>query len=594
MIKYNAPLRDMHFVMYEVFNAEQRWGQWQNNCGVDKETANAVLEESAKLASQVIGPLNHSGDQQSCSIHDNKVSTPKGYKAAYQQYASLGFIGLGGNPEYGGMGMPKVIGAQVDEMISSANLAFTLYPSLTAGVALTLDTHASEQIKAQYLPKLYSGQWSGTMCLTEPHCGTDLGMIRTKASRNEDGSYLITGTKIFITGGEHDLAENIIHLVLAKLPSSAAGTKGISLFLVPKININDHGSLTDRNKVSCSSLEHKMGIKASSTCVMNFDNARGYLIGEANSGLAAMFTMMNYERLFVGIQGLGCSVMSYQTAAAYAKDRLQGYSAMSDAKKQHKTANPIIVHGDVRRMLLNMKALNEAGRAFSTYVAMQLDIVKFSDNPEEKQRAENKVALLTPVAKAFFTDIGLENCITGQQVLGGHGYICEWGQEQLVRDVRITQIYEGTNGIQALDLLARKIAKNGGAYAQDYFAEIRCSVTSMDCMPLAPLLLQALDRLEHLTYSLLTQAKDDPNVISAACVEYLNAFSYVSYAWMWLLMADKARNALERGTVEDAFYQGKINTADYYFKRLLPKVYSLADAADSGADALYALEDEQF
>ena len=337
MTEYNAPLRDMRFVMYEVFNAPKKWASWPAiRETVDQEIADAILEESAKLSSRVIAPLNRPGDEEGCLWQDGMVITPQGYKEAYKNFAEGGWVGLGGNPEYGGMGMPKVLGAQFDEMMSSASLAFILYPSLTSGATLALDAHASEELKSRYLPRLYSGEWAGTMCLTEPHAGTDLGIIRTKAVPNTDGSYSISGTKIFITGGEHDLSENIIHLVLAKLPDAPAGTKGISLFLVPKINVNEDGSLANKNGVSCGSIEHKMGIKASATCVMNFDDATGYLVGELNNGLAAMFTMMNYERLFVGIQGLGCSEMSYQNAVAYAKDRLQGRSA-SGAPSAEKT-----------------------------------------------------------------------------------------------------------------------------------------------------------------------------------------------------------------------------------------------------------------
>ena len=593
MAEYNAPLRDMRFVMYELFDAESQWAQWQSSCPIDRETVDAVLEESAKLASKVIAPLNRQGDEEGCQLDNGKVTTPTGYKTAYQQYSQLGFVGIAGNPEFGGMGMPKVIGAQIDEIMSSASLAFILYPSLTAGATLTLDAHASEELKSLYLPKMYSGEWAGTMCLTEPHCGTDLGLIKTKALPHDDGSYSISGTKIFITGGEHDLSENIIHLVLAKLPDAPAGTKGISLFLVPKINTNSDSSLGKRNHVYCGTLEHKMGIKGSSTCVMNFDGAKGYLVGELNKGLAAMFTMMNYERLFVGIQGLGCSEMSYQNAVAYAKERLQGRSA-SPVRTKASEADPIIAHGDVRRMLLNMKALNEAGRAFSTYVAMQLDTAKFSEIPEEQQKAEERIALLTPVAKAFFTDMGLESCIAGQQVLGGHGYIREWGQEQLVRDVRIAQIYEGTNGIQALDLLGRKIVRNKGRYLESYIAEIKETLRSNEHSEFSNTLSKALSRFEQLTATLLEQTRDDSNVLNAACVKYLHALSYISYGWMWLLMAEKASQALENKTDEASFYQAKIVTARYYFKRLLPKVYALAEAAESGIDELYELKDEQF
>ncbi|MGI2026952.1 acyl-CoA dehydrogenase C-terminal domain-containing protein [Endozoicomonas acroporae] len=592
MAEYKAPLRDMRFVMYDVFNVAEQWAQWPAvSETVDQETADAILEEAAKLASRTIAPLNRPGDEEGCQWDSGQVTTPEGYKEAYKLFAEGGWSGLGGNPAYGGMGMPKVLAAQFDEMVCSASLAFTLYPSLGAGACLAIDAHASDALKEAYLPQMYSGEWAGTMCLTEPHAGTDLGIIRTKAEDNGDGSYAITGTKIFITGGEHDLTENIIHLVLAKLPDAPSGPKGISLFLVPKVLVNEDGSLGERNALACGSIEHKMGINGSATCVMNFDGAKGYLVGELNKGLNAMFTMMNYERLFVGIQGLGSSEMSYQNALEYAQDRIQGRSA-SGAVQKDKAADPLMVHGDIRRMLLNMKAMNEGGRAFSTYVAKQLDIAKFSQDDHEKEKASALVALLTPVVKAFLTDAGLESCVAGQQVFGGHGFIREWGQEQLVRDVRITQIYEGTNGIQALDLLGRKIALSGGAYLETFLSEVRGSVDAND--EFAEELLAAVDKLEELTRKLLAQSKNDPNVINSACVDYLNAFAYVAYGWMWSLMAKTAVSQLAEGSEDQSWLEAKQLTARYYFKRLLPRFESSAAAALAGTEELFALSPGQF
>ena len=451
MADYQAPLRDMRFVLNEVFDVANLWSELPGLADViDGDTAIAVLEEAGKVIAGSIAPLNRSGDEEGCSWNEGAVKTPAGFIEAYKTYAEGGWVGVGGDPVFGGMGMPKVIGAQVEEMVNSANLSFGLYPMLTAGACLALNSHASEELKQAYLPNMYAGIWAGSMCLTEPHAGTDLGLIRTKAEPQADGSYKVTGTKIFITGGEHDLTENIIHLVLAKLPDAPAGSKGISLFLVPKVMVNADGSLGAGNSVSCGSIEHKMGIKASATCVMNFDGATGWLVGEVNKGLAAMFTMMNYERLGVGIQGLALGERSYQSAVEYARERLQSRAPTGPAA-QDKAADPIIVHPDVRRMLLTMKAMNEGGRAFSSYVAVQLDIAKYSEDAAARQRAENLIALLTPVAKAFLTDMALETTVHGQQIFGGHGFIREWGQEQLVRDCRITQIYEGTNGIQSLD-----------------------------------------------------------------------------------------------------------------------------------------------
>src|SRR5690554_322937 len=480
MADYKAPLRDMSFVLNEVFEAGKLWAQLPALAEtVDDETAAAILEEAGKVAAGSIAPTNRSGDEEGCSWNDGVVTTPAGFIEAYNTYAEGGWVGVGGDPQFGGMGMPKMITAQIEEMINSANLSFGLYPMLTAGACLSIHAHASEELKEKYLPNMYGGTWAGSMCLTEPHAGTDLGMIRTKAEPQADGSYKVTGTKIFITGGEHDLTENIIHLVLAKLPDAPAGAKGISLFLVPKFLVNEDGSLGERNGVSCGSIEHKMGIKASATCVMNFDGATGWLVGEVNKGLAAMFTMMNYERLGVGIQGLALGERSYQSAIEYARERLQS-RAPTGPVATDKAADPIIVHPDVRRMLLTMKALNEGGRAFSTFVAVQLDIAKYSEDPAARKRAEEMVALLTPVAKAFLTDMALETTVHGQQIFGGHGFIREWGQEQLVRDCRITQIYEGTNGIQALDLLGRKVVANGGAYYTQFSEEIKQFIAGAD------------------------------------------------------------------------------------------------------------------
>ena len=593
MIDYQAPLRDMRFALYEVFDVTADWSRWEAlKDRVDQEMADAILEEGARLVSKTLSPLYRTGDEEGCQWNNNAVTTPTGFKEAYQLYSEGGWTGLSGNPDFGGMGMPKVVGAQFDEMSCGANLGFMLYPSLTSGAALAIDAHASEELKSLYLPNMYSGEWSGTMCLTEPHAGTDLGIIRTKAIPQDDGSYEVTGTKIFITGGEHDLSDNIIHLVLAKLPDAPAGPKGISLFLIPKILVNDDGSLGNSNGVSCGSIEHKMGIKGAATCVMNFDGAKGYLVGELNKGLNCMFTMMNYERLFVGIQGLASAERSYQNALAYAKDRLQGRAATGPVQPE-KEADPLMVHGDIRRSLMTMKALNEGGRAFSTYVGQLLDTAKFGEEDEQRQ-ANDLVALLTPVAKAFFTDMGLDCCVTGQQILGGHGYIADWGQEQLVRDVRITQIYEGTNGIQALDLLGRKIAANRGAYFRQFTQKIRAFMQAHRDSEFIPELETALAQLETSTDTLLQQVQNDPNTINAACVEYLHGFAYVAYGWVWALMAEVAKLQIQAGTTEQAFYEGKITTARFFYKRLLPRAYGLLAASTSGCEELYRMMDDQF
>ena len=592
MADYQAPLRDMRFVLNEVFDAPKLWQALPALAEVvDAETADAILEEAGKITANSIAPLNRSGDEEGCRWDGGAVSTPTGYREAYQLYAEGGWVGVGGDPAFGGMGMPKVISAQVEEMMNSASLAFGLYPMLTSGACLSIYAHASEELKQKYLPNMYAGAWSGSMCLTEPHAGTDLGIIRTKAEPQADGSYKVSGTKIFITGGEHDLTDNIIHLVLAKLPDAPAGSRGISLFLVPKVLVNDDGSLGERNSLSCGSIEHKMGIQASATCVMNFDGATGWMVGEPNKGLAAMFTMMNYERLGVGIQGLATGERSYQSAIEYARERIQS-RAPTGPVAQDKAADPIIVHPDVRRMLLTMKALNEGGRAFSSYVALQLDIAKFSDDEAARQRAEAQVALLTPVAKAFLTDMGLETTVHGQQVFGGHGFIREWGQEQLVRDCRITQIYEGTNGIQALDLVGRKIVGSGGTMYQAFVDEIRAFVASAgaDLREFTEPLKAALDNLDELTAWVIDQAKANPNEIGAASVEYLHVFGYTAYAYMWARMAAVA--LAKQG--EGDFYQSKLGTARFYFARLLPRIHSLTASVKAGSESLYLLDAAQF
>lgn len=594
MADYRAPLKDIQFVMHEVFNAESMWKSWPELADhVDKETANAILEEAAKMAENELAPLSRNADEQGVSWNEGVVTTPDGYKEAFKTLANGGWIGLTGSMDFGGMGMPKMVSAQYEELICAADVAFSLYPCLTSGAAMSIVGFGTDEVKDKYLMNMYSGKWSGTMCLTEPHAGTDLGIIRTKAEESGDGSYNITGTKIFITGGEHDLTENIIHLVLAKLPDAPAGTKGISLFLVPKYEVNDDGSLSDTKNVTCGSVEHKMGIHASATCVMNFDGSKGYLIGEVNKGLAAMFVMMNYERLGVGIQGLGCAERSYQNAIEYARDRLQSRSP-TGAKEPEKAADPIIVHPDVRRMLLNMKSLVEGGRAFSTYVAKQLDTAKYAENAEERVKAEKLVNLLTPVAKAFLTDMGLDITVIGQQIFGGHGFVREWGQEQLVRDVRITQIYEGTNGIQALDLIGRKVAANGGEYLKILAEEIQQFVeenNSEQMKEFVEPLAEAVIKLSDVTMHVLTAAQKNPNEIGAASVDYLHLTGYVCYAYMWAMMA-KSAFAAETGDQE--FYAAKLKTARYFFGRVLPRIQSLEASIKSGADLLFELDEAAF
>ena len=590
MADYQAPLRDMRFVLNEVFDAPALWASLPKiSENVDPDTADAILEEAGKITSGVLAPLNREGDEQGCRWNNGEVTTPEGFKEAYQTLVEGGWVGLGGNPDFGGMGMPKTLVAQFEEMMQGANMSFGLAPMLTAGACVALDAHGSQELKDTYLPNLYSGVWSGAMDLTEPHAGTDLGIIRTKAEPNDDGSYNVTGTKIFITWGEHDMAENIVHFVLAKLPDAPKGPKGISMFLVPKFLVNEDGSLGERNDFSCGSLEKKMGIKGSATCVMNFDGARGWLVGEPNKGLAAMFTMMNYERLGVGIQGLGAAEASLQSAREYALERTQS-RAPTGAQQPDKAADPILVHPDVRRMLMTMKSYVEGGRAFSSYVARWLDIAKFSEDDEQRQHADGMVALLTPVAKAFLTDRGLDTTVIGQQVFGGHGFIREWGQEQLVRDCRITQIYEGTNGIQALDLIGRKVVGSQGKlyelFAEDVATFVEQNSGDEALRPYLEPLAAALERLSDVTEQVIQQAADNPDVPGAASVDYLDMFGYTALAYMWARMAKAAAPKAEGDT--SGFYTGKLKTARFYFERLLPKTVALAEGIRSGSDAMMA------
>lgn len=596
MAEFKAPLRDMRFVLHEVFEAETFWASLPGAQDVvDVDTAEAILEEAAKLIENEIAPLNRESDEEGSHWEDGVVTAPKGFKEAYKAYCESGWNGLGGNPVYGGMGMPKTLTAQVEEMLQSGSMSFGLAPMLTAGACLSINAHGSDELKDKYLPNMYSGVWAGAMDLTEPHAGTDLGIIRTKAVPAADGSYELTGTKIFITWGEHDMAENIIHLVLAKLPDAPAGPKGISLFLVPKFLVNDDGSLGERNTLSCGSIEKKMGIKASATCVMNFDNARGWLVGEVNKGLNCMFTMMNYERLVVGIQALGVAERSYQNAIEYARERLQSRSPVG-AQQPDKVADPIIVHPDVRRMLLGMRAQIEGARAFSTYVAKWLDIAKFSDDKVAVQQAEAMVALLTPVAKAFISDKALEVAVAGQQIFGGHGFIREWGQEQLVRDVRITQIYEGANGIQAMDLMGRKVVANGGEYVDLFAAEVQGFIdANRDDQALQEFIepLQSeLDNLTAVTAEVIAAAQEDPNAIGAAANDYLHLFGFTAYAYMWAKMAKVA--LAKADSTGEAFYDSKVKVARFFFQRQLPATRALSVSILAGSDSLMALDADLF
>ncbi|MCJ8512401.1 acyl-CoA dehydrogenase C-terminal domain-containing protein [Acinetobacter lwoffii] len=586
---YNAPLADMKFILNDVFNAEQFWQANENLAHLDAATAEAILEEMAKFSQNVILPLNRTGDEEGAKIENGNVTTPAGFKEAFKQYAEGGWIGLGADMEWGGQEMPKMLTVLSDEMLFATNPSFMLYPLLSVGAGMALNSYASQAQKETYLPKIYSGEWSGTMCLTEPHAGTDLGIIKTKAERNEDGTYSISGTKIFITGGDHDLAENIIHLVLAKTPDAPAGSRGISLFIVPKFLVNEDGSIGERNPVGPGSIEHKMGIKASATCVMNFDGAKGYLVGKENEGLAAMFVMMNYERLSMGIQGLGASEFAYQNAAQYATDRLQGRSA-AGVQSPSKPADSILVHGDVRRMLLNVRANNEASRAFAVYVGQQLDITKFSTDPEAVKKANDRVALLTPIAKAYLTDTAFQATLDAQMVFGGHGYIREWGLEQCIRDLRISQIYEGTNGVQSQDLIGRKTIKCGGEYISEYISEIRDFANSLDADLnfIKDATLDAATEVESVTQYILEAARESHDFPNATAVDYLHAVGLLSFSYMFARITNAAKNK------DGEFYQNKIALARYFVQRILPELALRITKVKSGSDVIMNFSEDYF
>jgi butyryl-CoA dehydrogenase len=592
MGQYIAPLRDMQFVLHELLHAADELKQLPRHAEIDADLINQVLEEGGKFTSEVLFPLNHSGDREGCKldIATHEVTPPAGFKAAYDQYVAAGWPALSADPEYGGQGLPLVLQNSFFEMLNSANQAWTMYPGLSHGAYECLHEHGTPEQKALYLPKLVSGEWTGTMCLTEAHCGTDLGLLRTKAEPQADGSYKLTGSKIFISAGEHNMSQNILHLVLARLPDAPAGTHGISLFITPKFLPKADGTPGQRNPIFCSALEEKMGIHGNSTCQMSIDGATGWMIGEPNRGLNAMFVMMNAARLGVGMQSLGLTEVAYQNALIYAKDRLQMRS-LTGAKAADKPADPIIVHPDVRRMLLTAKAYAEGGRAFSSYVALQID--RELNHPDETVRkdAADEVALLTPIIKAFLTDNGWIATSEAMQVYGGHGFIAEWGMEQYVRDSRINMIYEGTNTIQSLDLLGRKILLDNGAKLRKVGQKIRTFVEdngtdeamSEFITPLADI----AGKVEKLTMEIGMKAFQNPDEVGAAAVPYLRVVGHLIYAYFFGQMA---KIALEKQDSGDNFYKAKLATARFYFARLLPETAMLIRQARSGSANLMDLD----
>jgi alkylation response protein AidB-like acyl-CoA dehydrogenase len=559
------------------------------------DLTSAIVDEAAKIAEGLLAPINQSGDQEGCRYDDGVVTTPKGFQQAYSAYAEGGWAGLTGETAYGGQGMPKTLSALIEEMSFAANSSFALFTILTTGATLTLSQHGSEELKQRYLPKMYAGTWTGTMCLTEPHAGTDLGMIKTRAVPCDDGSFKLTGTKIFITGGEHDLAENIIHLVLAKLPDAPAGPRGISLFLVPKMAVNESGELTGAsNGVRCGSIEHKMGIKASPTCVMNFDEATGYLVGELNNGLSHMFTMMNYERLSMGLQANGLADSAYQVAADYAKERVQG-RAPKGPQQPEANADPLLVHPDVRRLLLTIRANVLAGRSLSIFAAMQLDVSRFHPEPEARARADKLVSLLIPVQKAYCTDRGFDACVMAQQVLGGHGYVAEWGLEQNVRDARIAQIYEGANGIQALDLMGRKTVRANGQLlalmSEEMDAFVAEQAGAAEMQGYLQGLAQCREALQSATDFVIERAAGNPEEIGAASYAYMELMGLTLYCFMWQkIMA----SALKAKDLDSDYTQGLIKVGEFFLARQVPKAQSLLLEIEAGSESLMAMTAAQF
>ena len=597
MTDYKAPLKDMSFALFEVLDFNKHFQSIDMAEMADQETVEAILSEAGKFTENVLAPLNSVGDEEGCTWNDGEVTTPTGFKEAYQQYVEAGWPSMTHESEFGGQELPRSLATVISEMVGSANWSWGMYPGLSHGCIETLDEHGTPEQKEAYLHKLVAGVWTGTMCLTEPHCGTDLGMLRTKAEPQADGSYAITGTKIFISAGEHDMAENIIHIVLARLPDAPAGTKGISLFIVPKFSVNEDGSLGDRNSLTCGSLEHKMGIHGNATCVMNFDGAKGFLIGPPNKGLNCMFTFMNAARIGTALQGLAHTEVGFQKSLAYAQDRLQSRS-LTGPKNPDGAADPIIVHPDVRRMLLTQKAIAEGGRMMAYFAAQMVDVTKYSKDADTVAHADLLLGFITPIAKAFLTEIGFECSNLGLQVFGGHGYIKEWGAEQNVRDARIAMLYEGTTGIQALDLLGRKVLGSQGEALKAFtkIVHVFCKehVDQDNVQEFIEPLAAINKEWGELTMNIGMSAMKNADEVGAASVDYLMYSGYAATAYFWAKAAAIAQAKLAEGEGDKAFYEAKLLTARFYFQKILPRTRSLVETMKAGASPLMGLDAASF
>jgi alkylation response protein AidB-like acyl-CoA dehydrogenase len=593
---FKAPQKEALFVMNELLGYEKHYADL-GFTDATPDMVEAIFSEAAKFAENVLAPINANGDQEGCKWEDGVVTTPKGFKEAYQQYVDGGWTGMTHPEEFGGQALPYSLNSVMAEWFSSANHSWAMYPGLSQGCIETLKEHGTAEQQKMFLHNLVGGSWTGTMCLTEPHCGSDLGLLKCKAEPNDDGSYSLTGTKIFISAGEHDMSDNIVHIVIARLPDAPSGTRGISLFAVPKFHAGPEGEKLGRNGVSCGSIEHKMGIKGSATCVINFDGAKGHLIGTENRGLNCMFTFMNTARIGTGLEGLSASEAAFQGALAYAKDRLQ-FRAMTGVKNPDGPADPIINHPDVRRMLLTQKAFAEGNRALAVYAMKLVDISQANQDEADKQLAESKLALLTPIVKAFLTETAQETTSYGMQVFGGHGFIAEWGMEQLARDTRICTMYEGTTGIQAIDLLARKVVGSNGKLLSVFTDEVKEYCKSIrdksQFNAWSNSIDKHVDEWHQITEDIMQRAAKSPAELGAASVDYLMYSGYVVVGYFWLQMAVVAQQKLDEGTDDPEFYKAKLHTAKFYFDRLLTRTRSLVSAMESGADNLMNMEEEQF